>query len=97
MTSTDPLFGSYFTHTNPASPTLDDHHVVILSQHLLTNDQRNVLSFSLNFCPTPNTVDAGELRTDLDQQKKKITMLLYFSHIVNLKHHLAITQRDHPV
>ena len=53
---------------------LSDKYVVNLSQHLLTNDQRNVLSFGLNFCPTPNTIDAGELRTDLDQLHRKLRL-----------------------
>ena len=53
---------------------LNDKYVVNLSHHLLTIDQRNVLSFGLNFCPTPNSVDAGELRTDLDRLHRKLRL-----------------------
>ena len=53
---------------------LSDKYVVNLSHHLLTNDQRNILSFGLNFCMTPNTIDAGELRTDLDQLHRKLRL-----------------------
>ena len=53
-------------------------YVVNLSQHLLTNDQKSVLSFGLNFCPTPNQIDPGELRTDLDQLHRKLRLISRF-------------------
>ena len=54
--------------------SLHDKYVVNLSQHILTCAQRNVLSFGLNFCPTPNLVDPGELRSDLDKLHRRLRL-----------------------
>ena len=46
---------------------LSDKYVVNLSHHILTPEQQRILSFGMNFCPTPNQIDPGEMRSDLDQ------------------------------
>ena len=53
---------------------LNDKYVVNLSHHQLTIDQKNVLSFGLSFCPTPNSIDAVELRTDLNLLHRKLRL-----------------------
>ena len=38
-----------------------------LSSYTLSNEEENVLSNGLNFCPTPKPVDLGEFNLDLQR------------------------------
>ena len=53
---------------------LNDKYVVNLSKHILTAEQSNVLSYGMNFCPTPHLIDPGEMRTDLDQLHRRLRL-----------------------
>ena len=53
---------------------LSDKYVVNLSHHILTTEQRNILTFGMNFCPTPNDVDPGEMRSDLDRLDRRLRL-----------------------
>ena len=63
-----------FHPTRDKMNLLNDKYVVNLSHHILTYDQKNVLSFGLNFCPTPNQIDPGEMRTDLDKLHRRLRL-----------------------
>lgn len=57
---------------------LGDKYVVNLSHYMITPEQRNILSYGMNFCPTPNLIDPGELRTDLDQLHRRLRLASKF-------------------
>ena len=46
---------------------LDKNLVVNLSDHVLTDDERSLLSKGLTFCPTPGEADMVDLKRDLDR------------------------------
>jgi hypothetical protein len=51
-----------------------DKQVINLSKLVLTQDQINVLSQGLNFCPTPNPPNPGDLRFDLDSLHRRLRL-----------------------
>ena len=50
-----------------------DKLVVNLSDFDLTEDQRSLLSKGLKFCPTPQPLNPGDCRTDLDSTSQTET------------------------
>ena len=55
-----------------------DKLVVNLSDTYLTKEQTSVLAKGLNFCPTPGSLNPGELRSDLDCFHRKLRLTSYF-------------------
>ena len=49
-----------------------------MSDIKLTLDQTEILSKGLNFCPTPGLPNPGDMRTDLDQFHRRITLYNHF-------------------
>ena len=56
-----------------------DKLVVNLSDTYLTKEQTSVLAKGLNFCPTPGSLNPGELRSDLDCFHRKLRLTSYFN------------------
>ena len=52
--------------------------VINISKHKLTDDEVSILSKGLNFCPTPDAPDPGELRTDLDSLHRRLRLRYHF-------------------
>ena len=56
-----------------------DKLVINVSDKSLTEDQLSVLSKGLNFCPTPDHSNPGDLRTDLDCLHRRLRLHSYFN------------------
>ena len=55
-----------------------DKYVVNLSKYKLTKSEISVLSRGLNFCPTPDEPDPGQIRTDLDDLHRRLRLRYHF-------------------
>ena len=56
-----------------------DKLVVNLSDFQLTHDQMSLLSKRLNFCPTLDHPNPGDLRMDLDQLHRRVRLHSFFN------------------
>ena len=55
-----------------------DNFVLNLTDKILTEDQINVLSKGLNFCPTPKDTNPVDLRFDLDSLQRRLRLHSHF-------------------
>ena len=55
-----------------------DKYVINLSKYRLTDSEISVLSRGLNFCPTPEEPDPGQLRSDLDDLHRRLRLRYHF-------------------
>ena len=65
-------------------PTLDN--VINLSDHPLTESQKEILNKGLKFCPTPGEPQMGDLRKDLDKYHRSLRTHCFFSKKEESKH-----------
>ena len=75
------LFSLRFATNITLQDILDSHHDAqeySLSDLALTNDQKQVLSKGLKFCPNPGAPDPGESWGYMDRLHRRIRQIAFF-------------------